>query len=145
MSVRRTKRDEVLAALRAVTEVAALDEEATGTWSGDLAEYNPQALTPSVWLCYAGSRQGDLPRSGLLKEVGLVFTVLVETHDKTASDGDGEGQALDLLEAIEDALDGAKLPTGGFVEAVGEEDVIRAELGSHLFFQPYLVRLGAAR
>src|SRR5262245_15634897 len=102
-SKRRDLRDQLAAKLAALD----LGGAATGTWKGEPQAFAQQPVFPLVSLSYGGSAPGRLanpPRP--YWDRGFDFVVLVETCDDTAPDADGEGQALDLLEAVELGLHG---------------------------------------
>ena len=132
MSLRKDIRSGIIAAIEALVASTVT----VAKWSGEDAAFNDDRNWPSVYVSYAGmaSEPGE--------ELGAVtyfrdmrFDVYVGC--RTTSTEDGDDQAMDLLETIEEGITGTEIAAAGILEPAGEEGLVAASMGRFLYGQAW--------
>lgn len=131
MSTRAALRDALVAAISALTPLAGVTVAA---YAGAEEVFDEDATFPAIYVQYSGCGFGPSEESGAQTYARTFhFAVYVATQEET---GDA---ALGYLEAIEEGVTG---PLGSnYVDIDGDEELIHAGLGFHLYGQRYVIAI----
>ena len=130
-SVRKIVRDEIIAAVKALLPALA---STVSAWNGEPEAFNTDADFPSIQVRYLGAGFGGDEEPGAAAttyERALYYGVYV-----SARGADGEDDALEYLETLEEGLAGLET-SWGIIELADKEESINVAMGRYLYRQFY--------